>query len=757
MNGKVIGVIQKRNTRRANGLQEILDTLPHGVALFDKQLILQHWNQKLVNLLCLEESFLEQEKNLNDILHINWDKQRHDSRNGFADKILSELSKAKTSDELFPFSYEYRINEERNLEIKGDVMSGDGGMVLTFTDISLRTDPNFYLQSTTAPLDMQSLEINKSRVIEAETNSEIMEQEAVKAIQMAEDLAITREAAENAARHIEAILNAISDVLITMDAKGDILTCNHAAKDMLGYDSEEIVGQNLLLIVKTDQVISKKDFENFVTNLEEGQQLKKYSGTGYKKCGISFPVELNFREVNISGKKQFTIVISDVTERHEAEILIRKMALHDSLTGLANRNLVQQRLDTAMRMAMRTKTKISVMFLDLDGFKPVNDIYGHATGDKLLRVVADRLENSARDIDTVARLGGDEFAIISANITNAKDARKAAQRVLDNVRKPIVIDGNTHIIGTSIGISFFPDDAKNPDELFRMADVALYQAKNAGKNDYRLYNPEMDAQSKIEKQIETDLEKAIENDELLLHYQPMLNTIDDSITGAEALVRWQHPEKGMIPPFDFIPIAENSDLMLVLGKKILAMACHQAKKWQDMPLPGFRVCVNISARQFQSKDFIDTVKNVLESSGLDPKGLELEITEGMVIDDADIVARKLEILAGMGISLAIDDFGTGYSSLAYLKRFPVHQLKIDRSFICDITEDHDDAAITDAVIRLGHSLGLTIVAEGVETMEQAQILRQKGCDVLQGYYFSKPIPAAEFELWVTAHNEKNDH
>ncbi|VAX07092.1 diguanylate cyclase/phosphodiesterase (GGDEF & EAL domains) with PAS/PAC sensor(s) [hydrothermal vent metagenome] len=755
MNGKVVSVIQNQKVTGDNKLQEILDSLPHGVAVFNQQLILTQWNKKLLTLLGLEKESFEIVTNLNDILHINWSNQQNDGRNNFAAKIIYELAKAKTSDELFPFSYEYHITQEKTLDIKGEVMP-NSGMILTFSDITLRSNPNYYLQSTPAPHEGDISGSDSTSILEARSDREIMEQEAVKAIQMAEDLAITREIAENTAKHIEAILNAISDVLITMDAKGNILTCNHAVKNMFGYSSLELIGKNLLYILKTTQVISEKDFEIFITSLEEEEQLKKHSGTGFKNCGTAFPVELNIREVNISGEKQFTIVISDVTERHEAEILIRRMALHDSLTGLANRNLLQQRLDESLRMAIRTNNKLSVMFLDLDGFKPVNDIYGHATGDKLLRIIADRLEGCAREVDTVARLGGDEFAIISTNIKKETDSIKAAQRVLDNVRKPILINGNTHNIGASIGISFFPDDSQNPEELFRMADVALYQAKNNGKNHFRLYNLEMDAQSKKEKQIEVDLEKAIQNDELLLHYQPMLSTIDDSIAGAEALVRWQHPEKGMIPPFDFIPVAENSDLMLILGQKILEMACMQAKIWQEMDLPRFRVCVNISARQFQSKDFVDNVKNAIANSKIDSRGLELEITEGMVIGDTESVARKLEVLAEMGISLAIDDFGTGYSSLAYLKRFPVHQLKIDRSFINDITEDHDDAAITDAVIRLGHSLGLTVVAEGVETLEQAQILRQKGCDVLQGYYFSKPISADEFEQWLIVHTEKID-
>jgi len=311
MNGKVVSVIQNQKITGDDKLQEILDSLPHGVAVFNQQLILTQWNKKLLILLNLEKDSFEIATNLNDILHINWLNQKNDGRNSFAAKIIYELSKAKTSDELFPFSYEYHISQEKNLDIKGEVMP-NAGMILTFSDITLRSNPNYYLQSTPAPHEGDISNSDELSILEARSDREIMEQEAVKAIQMAEDLAITREIAENTAKHIEAILNAISDVLITMDAKGNILTCNHAVKNMFGYSSLELIGKNLLYILKTTQVISEKDFEIFITSLEEEEQLKKHNGTGFKNCGTAFPVELNIREVNISGEKQFTIVISEI-------------------------------------------------------------------------------------------------------------------------------------------------------------------------------------------------------------------------------------------------------------------------------------------------------------------------------------------------------------------------------------------------------------------------------------------------------------
>ncbi|WP_339863497.1 EAL domain-containing protein [Paremcibacter congregatus] len=757
MCSKVVSVIKHKDkkTTPLSGLPEILDGLPHGVALFSHDLSLNMWNKKLTKILEIDPQNLTTKLTLTNILYIKWDEETS-AQNQFASKILEELSKAETADDLFPFNYEYRLSPEKILDIKGEVIPGVG-VILTFSDISLLVNQYPHISSRPA-LSAKSSEEHEEhniRLLEAERDREIMEQEASKAVQMAEELALTRESAENSAKHIEAILNAINDVLVTIDPKGTILTCNNSVSKTFGYSTQDVLGKNLLFLMDSTHVASEADMEQFIVSLTSDDRFRNHTGTGHKKCGTSFPVELSVQDVLVSGHKQYTIVISDVTERHEAETLIREMALHDSLTGLANRNLLQQRLDEAMRMALRMNNKVAVMFLDLDGFKPVNDMHGHATGDKLLRIVANRLESCAREVDTVARLGGDEFAIIFTNVEETKNITRAAQRILDAVSKPIEIEDHQHQIGTSIGISFFPLDSEKPEELIRMADVALYQAKHDGKNTFCLYDSDMDSRAKAEKQIEIDLKKAINQDELVLHFQPMLDTVDYSVLGAEALIRWQHPEKGMIPPFFFIPIAENSDLMLDLGQKILEMACLQAKEWQNKGMPYFRTCVNISARQFQTKEFVDNVKCALEGAQLDPSRLELEITEGMVIGDTDAVARKLEILADMGISLAIDDFGTGYSSLAYLKRFSVHQLKIDQSFIRDITEDHDDAAITDAVIRLGHSLGLSVVAEGVETEEQVQILRQKGCDVLQGYHFSKPLPVDEFENWVLAHNEKH--
>lgn len=353
----------------------------------------------------------------------------------------------------------------------------------------------------------------------------------------------------------------------------------------------------------------------------------------------------------------------------------------------------------------------------------------------------------------MARLGGDEFAIIFTNIEDDRNITKIADRIIDSIQQPTDIDGNIIQIGTSIGISFFPNDADTPSELIRMADVVLYQAKEDGRRVYRLYNQQMDAESNTQKQIEIDLNKAMENNELLLHYQPQINSKTNKLVGAEALIRWLHPEKGMIPPNDFISIAELCGLMIPIGQWVLNTACKAAKQWQEKGLPKISMSVNVSARQFHADNFVQTIQDALTISKLDPCWLELEITEGIVIKETDTVVTKLEQLKTLGVNLAIDDFGTGYSSLAYLKRFPVDTLKIDQSFIRNIHEDPDDAAITEAVISLGHSLGLTVVAEGVESKEHVKILKNKGCDIFQGYYFCKPIAEDEFKKFIKEYSK----
>ena len=566
-----------------------------------------------------------------------------------------------------------------------------------------------------------------------------MEAQTEQAIHLAEDLAVAKEEAANNAKRIQSILNAMEEGLVTLNEDGKIVSANNAMSIIFGYARSDFIGMELSNLVKTRKIQTVEHISTLLNEQVDGSNVYKADEQGQHQNGSAIPLKIDIREVYLEHEKHYTVLFRNVSEQYEAEKLIRHMAWHDSLTGLANRNLLSERLDEALKLARRLEKKVAVMILDLDKFKPVNDLHGHATGDKLLKVVAERLIKCAREVDTVARLGGDEFAIVFTNIEDDANIITIADRIIHSIQQPVEIDGNVIQIGTSIGISFFPGDFDTPTELIRMADVALYQAKEDGRRVFRLYDPQMDAETKVQKQIEMDLNKALENDELLLHYQPQFDATTGEMVGTEALIRWLHPENGMISPYNFIPIAELCGLMIPIGQWVLNTACIAAKGWQDQGLPKIRICVNISARQFHADNFVETIEHAIKLSNLNLKWLELEITEGMVIKNAESVITKLQGLKALGVYLSIDDFGTGYSSLAYLKRFPVNKLKIDQSFIRNIHEDQDDAAITDAVIRLGHSLGLTVVGEGVETEEHVKILQEKGCDVFQGYHFCRPI------------------
>lgn len=441
----------------------------------------------------------------------------------------------------------------------------------------------------------------------------------------------------------------------------------------------------------------------------------------------------------------------DVTDAKKAHETIQKLAFTDPLTGLANRHKFYTRFSDALTAAGRLKKQVALLFVDLDKFKEINDTHGHATGDALLVEVANRLREEFRKVDTVARLGGDEFAIIATNLQDASDINVIADRVVKRIAEPILIDGLELDTAASIGISFYPNDDTDADQLIRKADLALYQAKDGGRNTYRLYDDQMHQASRARKEIEKQLELAVKREEFVLYYQPLINTSDNRVSGAEALIRWQHPERGIVPPMEFIPIVESSGLIVPIGEWVLRQACAQNKAWQDAGLPPFRLAVNISPRQFQDENLFAVVESALEQAGLEPKWLELEITEGVFIEDISTMSARLEQFRELGVGLSIDDFGTGFSSLSYLTRLPVHRFKIDRSFVKNLSTDRNDEAIVKAVVNLAHSLDLKVVAEGVETSRHLEHLRRLNCDEVQGYYFSRPLPASEFAEWVSAH------
>ena len=438
-------------------------------------------------------------------------------------------------------------------------------------------------------------------------------------------------------------------------------------------------------------------------------------------------------------------------EEHEAEReqdreQLNYLAQFDPLTGLANRVLLRDRLEHAVVRARRDGTLVSVMFLDLDDFKAVNDQLGHHIGDQLLRQVSRRLQDSVRESDTVARLGGDEFMIILEGGTRPEDAGQVAEKILSELKKPFLLLDRKLFVTGSIGIVVYPLDGESIDGLLRDADLAMYSAKDAGKNTYQFVTAELRAKTSARIRLLDSLRVALSrDDELWLAYQPKLALQTGRVTGVEALLRWNHPEMGEVMPGDFIPIAEETDLMLPLGEWVITEACHQAREWMDSSLPSIAVSINVAARQFRHGDLVETVGHALRNSGVDPRLIELELTEGTLIEDTEMARRTLERLKEMGVRISIDDFGTGYSSLSYLKQFPIDYLKIDRSFITDLHREPDSMAIPTAVIRLAHSLSLKVIAEGVETQEQHDILSELNCDIAQGYLFGRPVPPLEIE------------
>jgi diguanylate cyclase (GGDEF)-like protein len=437
--------------------------------------------------------------------------------------------------------------------------------------------------------------------------------------------------------------------------------------------------------------------------------------------------------------------------RQRTEEALRELSHHDSLTKLPNRILFQMRLVEALDNAQRVNRMVAVHYLDLDHFKDINDTLGHPAGDALLQQVSERLKVCIRRSDTVARLGGDEFAIIQTNLLYSNGITVLAKRLIDTMERPFEVDGKRVYTGTSVGITIYPHDDEDADKLLKNADLALYRAKQEGRNKFQLYDPEMNAEIQSRKALEQDIRDALENAEFFLNFQPQIDLASGRISGAEALVRWRHPERGLVSPAEFIPLAEQTGLITHLTEGVLLEACKQAMAWRQAGLPPLRISVNLSPADFKRKDLIPMIKGILEETGQGPEWLELEITEGMVMSGVESVIATLHELHELGIELAIDDFGTGFSSMSYLKQFPVDRLKIDQTFVRDVLSNKEDASITKAIIRLGHSLGLKVVAEGVETREQLEFLRQGDCDEIQGYYFSKPLDAEAFAEFVAGH------
>ncbi|MCR4347018.1 MAG: EAL domain-containing protein [Sulfuricaulis sp.] len=562
---------------------------------------------------------------------------------------------------------------------------------------------------------------------------------------------IQRKRAEVALRRSEnqlrAIIDAEPECVKIIKADGTLVQMNAAGLAMVEASRpEQVLGKSIFKMLMPEY---REPFRAFVENVLRGNKgIMEFEITGFKGTHRWLESHAVLLPEEQGGPPLVLSITRDITDRKQTEKRLRQLAHFDSLTDLPNRVQLIEKLKEAMAEADRRERLVGVVFLDLDRFKNINDSHGHAKGDKLLREVAVRLSGAVRRGDTVARLSGDEFALVLADMGHVDDVIHVAQKILDTFREAFQVEENTFFITASMGITLYPFDDRSAQELLRNADVAMYRAKESGKNNYQFYVAEMTAKVAERLSLENDLRFALERGELSLNYQPIADCQSGRILGMEALLRWKHPKRGMISPALFIPLAEETGYIVPIGEWVLRTATEQCRLWQKMGFPSLYVAVNLSSRQFHQKDLPMSIYNILQETNFNPALLNLELTEGLVMQQAEASINTLRELVAMDIRISIDDFGTGYSSLSYLKRFPINVLKIDQSFVRDIPKDEDDAAIASTIITMAHSLGLKVVAEGVETLEQLNFMREHHCNAMQGYYFSKPLPPEQFEEFL---------
>ncbi len=536
---------------------------------------------------------------------------------------------------------------------------------------------------------------------------------------------------------LETIFEAIPDLFFLMKADGTILDYHASNKNYLYVSASELIGKNMA------DVLPKKVANQFQSHIAKALQQKDITSFEYE---LSVPQGLAYFEARISHLKesqQMMVIIRDITEQHKADELIRHQAYYDSLTLLPNRFLALDRLSQILIEAERNNEKAAVLFLDLDDFKKANDSLGHEIGDKLLVESAARLQQVLRKEDTVGRLGGDEFIILLRGLTEHHNALAIAENLLKAFREPFKIGGRELILTMSIGVAVYPKNGRCASDLLRNADTAMYQAKALGRNTYSFFTKEMNTCMQRRFEIEEQMHGALERNEFELHYQAQFNAKNENIIGAEALLRWHNPKLGHVAPDEFIPIAEHTGLIVPIGQFVMKQALGFLAQWQSADQQQYTIAVNLSPRQFRDAGLLNFIKKSLSESNISSKYLELEITEGVLMSGQSYIHHALEQINELGIKLSMDDFGTGYSSLSYLRQYPFDVLKIDRSFINGITSNKADYNLVKATIAMSHSLGLTVIAEGVETAEQLQVLNKLKCDFIQGYYFSKPIPAMQ--------------
>jgi diguanylate cyclase (GGDEF)-like protein/PAS domain S-box-containing protein len=557
-----------------------------------------------------------------------------------------------------------------------------------------------------------------------------------------------RKQAEEALRQSEekyrTILESIQEAYFEVDLDGKFTFFNDSMARLTGHSKEELLGMNHKQF--TNEETAKEVFQAFDNVYTTGepskgfdwQIIRKDGGEGFVEASVTLQKDLSGKPTGFKG------MIRDITERKRTEQQINYMATHDVLTGLPNRLMFNQLLNQAIRSAQRHKRQLAVLFIDLDRFKTINDSLGHEAGDRLLKEIGKRFKRSLRADDVIGRMGGDEFVILIEEVNELNQVALVAHKILSSTIKPMVLTGEECRITASIGISIYPKDGLDEQSLMKNADIAMYFAKEEGRNNYQFYSKDIQSQSNKRFSIETNLRRALERNELSLEYQAKLDFKTGMITGVEALLRWQNPSLGSVTPMQFIPVAEETGLIVPIGRWVMKTACAQNVAWQRQGLPPICMSINLSLRQLMDDNLLEDIKAALDDSGMAPNLWELEITESMVMHNPMYLIEVLTNIKKIGVRLAIDDFGTSYSSLAHIKHFPIDTLKVDRSFIRNLLQDSENQAITEAIIAMGKTLSITVVAEGVETQAQKDFLRDHICDEMQGFYFSKPVTPDQF-------------
>ena len=560
-------------------------------------------------------------------------------------------------------------------------------------------------------------------------------------------IVLERSKTQESLRLFEKVYEGSEEGFMITDMNRRILSVNRAFSKVLGYATEEVIGQQPKMFAsgRHDEAFYGAMWESIeLFGIWRGEIWNR------RKNGEVFPEWLSISAVKgADGKATHYIgVFSDISDRKIAEARIQYLSSHDALTELPNRSLFKERLEKALIHAGRTHGRVALLALDLDNFKLFNDSFGHAIGDALLHNVATRLASCGNTTDIVSRQGGDEFLVALTNLPDTDAIGAVAQDLLEQIATPMELEGRSLSLSCSIGVAVYPEDGDNHDDMLKKANKAMYSAKEAGRNTYHFFTGRMNSDSLEHLRIAHNMRHALQNEEFVLHYQPQIDLASGQLIGAEALIRWNHPTEGLVPPGRFIPVAEQTGLIVQMGEWVLEEACHQAVAWQGAGLLPLVMAVNVSAVQFRRGNMEQSVRNAIAHSGLDPEFLEIELTESALMGDMELMLDLVRRLKEIGLKLAIDDFGTGYSSLTYLKKFKADRLKIDQSFVRDMADDPDDAAIVHAIIQMGRTLNLRTIAEGVETDRQVEILRSMECDGVQGYHFARPMPADAFAEFV---------